>query len=245
MRGLASAGLLALLAACGAPPDPAQQVGYRDGTDGATSGERGTIKITEIGWAGSVTNEGVWDPEDVFLEIRNEGVRPARLDGWFIEMEGLAGDITWRVPEMEEALTVGDHLVVAAKTSGCYPNADIVIPGMYFGHGDAFRVTLLDADERLIEPAGDKRHRPFAGIYDGQVVRSMEKIELVFGGRGNESKSWHHYTNDGVNNADGQPSIDVPNNDEIAENCRERTLASPGRPNSPDYSGAFSAGGTD
>ena len=236
MRNPVTLGLIAVLVACGAPPDPAQQVGYRDGTDGANSGERGTIKITELGWAGSVTNDGDWDAKDVFVEIRNEGVRPVRLDGWFLEMEGDAGNLTWRIPPMDVPLTVGDHLVIAAKTSGCFPNADLVIDGMYFGRGDAFRVTLLDADERLIEPAGNKRMPPFAGIYDGQVVRSMEKIELVFGGRGDEMKSWHHYTTE---------PVEVPNNDLIADNCRERTLASPGRPNSPDYSGAFSAGGND
>lgn len=225
-----------LLAACGDPGDPDEQVGYRTGLEGANSGERGTIKITEINWAGSVTNEGVHDPEDVYLEIRNEGVRPMRLDDWFLLMEGKAGYVTWRVPPMETQLEVGDHLFIAAKTDGCYPEPDLVIPGMDFGRGDAFRITLKDADERLIEPAGDKYMPPFAGIWDGQVVRSMEKVELVFGGRGNESESWHHFTN---------TQVELPVNDRIAAGCRQRTLGSPGRPNSPDYSGAFSAGGTD
>lgn len=228
--------LALLLFGCADPGEVAQQVGYRDGTDGANSGERGTVKITELLWTGSMTNDGERDERDIFLEIRNEGVRPMRLDDWFMIMEGVAGAVTWRVPPMEVPLAVGDHLVIAAKNDGCFPNADLIIPDMYFGRGDGFRVTLRDADERLIEPAGSRTHPPFAGIYDGQVVRSMEKIELVFGGRGSEAKSWHHYT---------KAPVEVPNNDEIAENCRERTLASPGRPNSPDYSGAFSAGGTD
>ena len=234
MRSLLPIGLL--LAGCGDPGEPDEQVGYRTGIDDANSGERGTIKITEINWAGSVTNDGTYDPKDVYFEIRNEGVRPMRLDDWFVIMQGVAGDITWRVPEMSEPLTVGGHLMIAAKTSGCFPEPDLVIPEMYFGRGDGFRLTLRDADERLIEPAGDRYKDPFAGIWDGQVVRSMEKVELVFGGRGNESESWHHYT---------EAEVEVPNNDRIAENCRERTLGSPGRPNSPDYSGAFSAGGTD
>ena len=62
----------------------------------------------------------------------------------------------------------------------------------------------------------------------------MEKIQLMFGGRGSEPHSWHFYT---------QADVDVPNNDRVAPNCRERTMASPGRPNSPDYSGAYAAGG--
>ncbi len=64
----------------------------------------------------------------------------------------------------------------------------------------------------------------------------MEKVGLIFGGRGSAPTSWHHYT---------VADVDVVNNDKIAPNCRERTLASPGRPNSPVYSGAFAAGGFD
>lgn len=228
--------LLAVLVACGDPGEPLQDVGYRTGVEGANSGERGTIKITEINWAGSVTNEGVHDPDDVYLEIRNEGVRPMRLDDWFMIMEGMSGYVTWRVPPMEEPLLVGDHLFIAAKNDGCYPNPDLLVPDMDFGSGDGFRITLRDADERLIEPAGSRSDPPYAGTWDGQVVRSMEKVELVFGGRGGESESWHHYTT---------AQVDIPNNDRIAASCRQRTLGSPGRPNSPDYSGAFSAGGTD
>ena len=36
--------------------------------------------------------------------------------------------------------------------------------------------------------------------------------------------------------------VDAVNDDRIAENCRVRTRGSPGRPNSPDYSGAFATG---
>lgn len=217
------------------PGDPPGSVGYRTGEDGTNSGERGTVKITEILWSGSVTNDGVWDPADVFLEIRNEGVRPMRLKDWYIEMDGPIRK-TWRIPEMSVDLEVGYHLFIAAKTDGCFPDADLVIPGMDFTRGDALELTLRDPDERLIEPAGDAYMPPFAGVYDGQVSRSMEKVELIFGGRGNEPQSWHHYT---------VAEVDVPNNTRVAEGCRQRTLASPGKPNSPDYSGAFAAGGLD
>ena len=154
------------------------------------------------------------------------------LTGWFVIMQGNT-EITWRIPDMSTPIAVGGHIYIAAKNTGCFPEPDLMIEGMNFGHGGAFRLTLRDADERLIEPAGSRHMPPFAGIYDGQVVRSMEKIELMFGGRGSESNSWHHYT---------EATVDIPNNDRVAENCRVRTLASPGRPNSPDYSGAFSAG---
>lgn len=232
---LIAGGLIALTACNPDPGDPPGQVGYRDGTDGTNSGERGTIKISEILWSGSVDNEGRHDPHDVFLEIRNEGVRPMRLTGWYLDMRGTDG-MSWRIPEMVDAMAVGQHIFIAAKTDGCFPNPDLVIPGLQFGRGDPFDLTLRDPDERLIEPAGDHRRPPFAGIYDGQVSRSMEKVELMFGGRGDQPASWHHYTN---------AEVDVPNNLGVAERCRERTLASPGHPNSPDYSGAFASGGLD
>lgn len=247
---------LALAGATACNPNPLDDEGnvywletvdYRTGLDGTNSGERGTVKISEIGWAGSLAcpegqstcsrSEATWDRRDVFLEVRNESNRPMMLNGWRILREGTQ-EWTWRIRGQEEPIGVGDYLVIAAKRDGCFPNADVFIEDgtFFFGWGDAFRLTLKDADERLIEPAGNKYDPPYAGIYDGQVVRTMEKAELMFGGRGSDPESWHHYTN---------ADVDVPNNDRIAERCRHRTLGSPGRPNSPDYSGAFSAGATD
>ena len=65
------------------------------------------------------------------------------------------------------------------------------------------------------------------------MSRSMERVELMFGGRGTEPHMWHFYTPEG----DFEP-----NNLAIADACRGRTYASPGEPNSPDYSGAYAAG---
>ena len=65
------------------------------------------------------------------------------------------------------------------------------------------------------------------------MSRSMERIELMFGGRGTEPHMWHFYT---------PIEVDVPNNDKIATECQTYTHASPGRANSPDYSGAYAAG---
>lgn len=237
---------IALLAGCN--PDPSDQqtqtVGYRDGEDGGpNSGERGNIKISEIGWAGSVREvDGAFrhDPTDIFIEIRNEGDRPMNLSRWQLWVEGTA-ERTYILPDTEVELDVGEHAFVVAQTrdsasgaqNGCFTGETWVIPELELPFGDPFRVTLRDADERLIEPAGDKYMPPFAGGWDLHTVRSMEKIELMFGGRGNEPQSWHYYTD---------AAVDVPNNDLVREDCRTRTLASPGRPNSPDYSGAFSSG---
>jgi hypothetical protein len=196
------------------------------------SGERGTVKIVEVLWSGSVTNGGDWDPADVFIELRNESNRDVNLSGWRLDLEGTRVR-TWVLPTLDFDLGVDQHLLIAAKDSGCFPEPDVVLPGLEFVFGDPFELTLRDADERLMEPVGSTEAPPFAGGYDGSVSRSMERINLMFGGEGGFPHSWHFYT-------DAVP--DVPNNDRVAESCRERTLASAGRPNSPDYSGAFSTG---
>ena len=226
--------LLLLLGCNGDPGDASQIVGYRDGLDGGpNSGERGNLNISEVLWSGSVRNDGTWDRLDQFFEIRNEGNRPMNLTGWHVLLEGTV-EKTWRIPDMDFQLNPGDHMFIASKDSGCFPEPDLLLPGFEVPFGDPFRLTLRDADERMIEPAGSKEHPPYAGGYDTVKSRSMEKIQLMFGGRGSEPHSWHFYTD---------TEVDVPNNDRVAPNCRERTLASPGRPNSPDYSGAYAAGG--
>ncbi|MEL6346140.1 MAG: hypothetical protein AAFV53_23725 [Myxococcota bacterium] len=228
---------LILFMACGDPGEITQTVGYRDGADGgATSGERGTVKISEVLWSGSVTNAGVHDPTDIFIELRNESARPINIVGWQLELEVDGVDtVTWILPEMspDPFIGVGQHVFITAKTTGCFPSPNAVIPSLSLPFGDPFRLTLLDADERLMEPMGSANHPPYAGGYDLVRSRSMEKVELMFGGRGTDPSAWHYYT---------PAEVDVPNNEFIATDCRENTLASPGFPNSPDYSGAYSVG---
>jgi hypothetical protein len=230
---------LLFLVACGDPGEPNQTVEYRDTLDdGPDSGERGNVKISEILWSGSVDSEGDRDLTDVFIELRNEGNRPVNVSGWALEMDGTVVH-TFRIPTLDEKIPVGGHIFFAAKDSGCFPEPDALIPDLFFPQ-DAFRVTLVDADEHLIEGAGNRTMPPYAGGYDLKVSRSMEKIELMFGGRGSEPHSWHHYT---PQHPDARPNEQVePNNLEVKEDCRERTLASPGFANSPDYSGAYAAG---
>src|SRR5690606_24209045 len=83
--------LIAALALVGCNLDPSdqleEQVGYRTPEDGlTTSGERGNVVISEILWSGSVTDDGTWDPADVFVEIRNQGNLPVNLSGWRLEL---------------------------------------------------------------------------------------------------------------------------------------------------------------
>ncbi len=242
---------LLILAACAGPERPAEDVVYRDGSDGgATTGERGTVKITEILWSGTVHADGTRDRSDVFVEIRNESSKPINVSGWRLEIHG-GREHGWKLPVTDKALQVGDVLIVAAKSTGCFPDADLVMPELSFPDGDPFSLTLRDADEHLIEGVGSVEQAPFAGGYDLVRSRSMERVHLMFGGDGDRDPSWHFYAGEpclpGVVTDAEDPSTlrcfeQHPNNDRVAPECRVYTLASPGRPNSPDYSGAYASG---
>lgn len=227
---------IAALWACNpAPPAPDEGVDYRVGDNevGETSsGERGSIKMSEVLWSGSVGPDGVRDQSDVFIELRNESARAVNVSGWQITISGVV-EKTWVLPETDRLIGVGEHVLVAAKDTGCFPEPDFLIPDLALPDGDPFRLTLRDRDERLIEPIGNRELPPYAGGWDLVDSRSMERTELMFGGNGSEPQMWHYYTN---------AQTDAPNNTEIREDCRAHTLASPGKPNSPDYSGAYSTG---
>ena len=230
----AAAVLPLLVLGCNADPgEVSQTVDYRDGDDGGpNSGERGSVRITEVLWSGSVNDDGVWDRDDVFVELRNEGVRPVNLSNWILELDGSI-ERAWHLPASDRELDVGEHAIVARKSSACFPGPDWILDDLFISRGDPFELTLRDADERLIEPIGSETMPPLAGGYDLVVSRSMERIELMFGGAGTEPSSWHYYT---------QAEVDVPNNEGVAYDCRRFTHASPGAPNSPDYSGAYATG---
>lgn len=227
-----------VLAACPAPTDEVLEVGYRSTLrPGGDNGERGTVKINEILWSGAireVDGQPVWDPTDIFLEVRNEGMRPLNLSGWRLHINGVRAE-GFRFPQSDFVLDVAQEAFVAAKTTGCFPEPDWVIEGLRLPM-DPFSVTLLDVDERLIEVAGNKDMPPFAGGYDLVVSRSMEMNNMMFGVRGSMPHAWHHYTD---------AEVEVPNNTRMDEACRRYTLASPGLPNSPDYSGQFASGAFD
>ena len=186
----------------------------------------------EITWARLRAVKAAYDPSDVFVELRNESNFPTNITGWQLVFTGSV-EQTIRIPDMGHYLMVDDHAFFAAKNTGCFPDPDGVIPDLRFSYGDPFEITLLDFDDRLLEPVGAKDQPPFAGGYDLVESRSMERVELLFGADGTSSTIWHYYT---------EAAVDVPNNDRIAADCQERTKASPGRPSSPDYSGATSSG---
>lgn len=247
MLGALGAALL-LGPGCTAPEAPTETVGYRDGAQGGpTSGERGTVQIYEILWSGSVKGE-TWDPKDVFVELRNVGSRPVNLSRWRLRLSGTYSR-NFVLPDFDKPLEVGDQLVIAAKSDGCFPDPDVLLPDLVFPLDDAFELGLVDADERLMETAGDRNFVPFAGGYDLTTSRSMERIPLMFGADSNRSQAWKFYQavhcpgdTEGLNcfiDGTGKAS---PNNDRVLPECRRHTHASPGQANSPDYSGSFANG---
>lgn len=239
MRPAPLLALLTLAAGCPAPDESALEVGYRDVLSGSgTNGERGNVMISEILWSGSIkeTDSGpVYDPDDVFIELRNTGARPLNLSGWYIEVRGVRQQV-FRLPETDFVLDVADEALIVAKTDGCFPEPDLVLEGLELPRNDPFSLTLRDVDERLINGAGDYSMPPFAGGYDLVMSRSMEMANIMFGARGNQPHAWHHYTD---------AEVDIPNQTRMLESCRRFTGASPGLPNSPDYAGAFASGALD
>ena len=228
--------LLCLLGLCGLggagcedPGYESESPDYLSGQFGEpTSGERGNMQVTEIGWAGSVSDEGVWDPDDVFVEFQNRHPRPINVSGWRLIIEGDQVR-THRLPTIQDPIQPNDFFVIAAKDDGAFQNADLIVPELKLGKAYV-QVEFRDQNRKLIESAGSTSERLFTGGWDTWTTRSMERSQVIFGNQGGQSRAWHAYSDD-VGFAT------------IAPGWQARTLASPGVANSPDYSGSASAGG--
>lgn len=236
--GLAlSVAATAMLAGCidiSDPGEPDTQVEYRwERAEGEpTSAERGSVNISEINRAGSISDDGEYDPDDVFIEVRNEYHRPVNMTGWRLKIEG-DYEQSFRLPELDEALDPNELFVIAAKEDGAFGEvADLVDSRLKLGKR-AVEITMRDADRRLIEPAGSRTEQPFSGGYDLVSVRSMERTQALFDNDGGLDRSWHSNTDDvdGAGQREG-----------ISEGWRENTMASPGEANSADYTGSTAGG---
>lgn len=231
------ASLAALTLLLGSACEPGGEVErvpeYRSLEDGEpSSGERGSMMITEINYAGSVKDDQTYDPDDIFIELRNHHPRPINISGWHLIVEG---DVirTHRLPTIEEPIPTNGFFVIAKKKTGALARIGqdyqgLVLPELELGKRYV-KVELRDNDLRLIESAGHDGLVVFAGGYDTQTTRSMERVQLIFGNQGGMSRSWHAYSDD----------IGFAT---VADGYRQRTLASPGVANSEDYSGSAAAG---
>lgn len=219
----------ALMGACDDPGTPEVEPNYRNVIEGEpSSGERGSMLINELNYAGSMSDSGTWDRDDIFIELWNKHPRPINVSGWRIEVDG-DYNRGYRIPAVEQAIPPNGYFVIAKKDDGAFADiADVFIPDLELGE-HLVHVELRDIDRKLMEDAGSDRERVFAGGFDTYAVRSMERAQLIFGNRGGQARNWHSYSaNSGFTT--------------IAEGWRQRTLASPGAANSPDYSGNASSG---
>lgn len=231
-------GALGLLASgCNPPPEEPEttpqyrSIEGRDALTDPTSSERGSFMITEINWAGSVTDAGVWDPHDVFIELQNRSARPVNLSNWRLIVRG---DYirTYRLPTTNQVVYPNDFFVIAAKRDGAFGDiANVVLEDLRLGH-NYIHIEVRDADRRLQEAVGSTGQRVFSGGYDTYATRSMERVQLIFGNQSDASRSWHAYS-------------EVVTHPFVREGWRERTLASPGIANSADYSGSSFGGNLD
>jgi hypothetical protein len=241
-------------------PEPTrdQTIDYRTGTEAweyTTSGERGSIQVTEVNWAGSVRGslEDGWsrDKDDIFIELRNTYFRPVYLEGWQVIVHygngrdptaRSVGDTdqrfyTFTIParENKEPVDTNEYVTIAKKRDGAYPNADFYIEDL-FVPADGFQIEIRDIDDRLIDEVGSVEQEAFAGSFDGVSARSMERVQLIFSNRGNRESSFHSYSNN------PWEAIHERLARNIDEAYRSLTLASPGAANSVDYSGNTSSG---
>jgi hypothetical protein len=242
------------------PDGRGEMVGYRSGTaadDYTSNGERGNVSVSEINWAGSVANgDNRHDPDDIFIELQNKHPRPVFLKGWILTIEAGHHTDGFRHPSSRRgrssvsyvlplringrAVEPNEFVIIAKKRDGAFRDADFFIEDLSIPDGP-FEMTLQDLDERLIDHIGDDRKLPFSGAWDGVTARSMERIQLIFNNRGNRDSAWHSYSlND----------FDVGRRAQYHQSLRQRvhpdfngrTFATPGMPNSPDYSGNTSSG---
>ncbi|RVU43675.1 lamin tail domain-containing protein [Bradymonadales bacterium TMQ1] len=236
-RWLTAGLLVAAAAGCVDTSDPgasSEQVLYRWETDGEpTTGERGNMLVNEINWAGSVSDDKSYDPDDVFIELLNKNPRPVNVSGWNLE---IGGDYSrsFRLPKMEEPIQPNEFFVIAAKADGAFgAEADVILEGLKLGKRAVY-VNLRDADRRLMDSGGSREEYIFAGSYDLVTTRSMERTQVLFGNRGNQDRAWTSNIDD-VMGTGGERKI--------AEGWRTYTMASPGQANSADYTGSNTSGG--
>lgn len=217
------------LTGCDDPGLPEINPLYRNIEDGNPSqGERGNLMLTEVNFAGSVSDDGTYDADDVFLEFQNKNPRPINISGWRIEVDGDYA-AAYRVPDHDGVIYPNEYFVVARKEDGAFGEiANVFIEDLELGK-KMVDVEVRDIDRVLIEHGGSTVTRVFTGGYDTVSVRSMERISLIFGNRGGNQRNWHAFSEN-------------VGNDEISDGFREFTLASPGVANSTDYSGNASSG---
>ena len=156
---------------------------------------RACLTLREIGWAGSVSNNGKYDPDDDFLEIQNTDCNiDMDLTGFRIFLHGDEERIYTvpTAPGLTNLVKPRDYIVIAAKTGGAFGgHAQVILPGMHFPNRN-FTIETKTREDFLMENEINIRDGlPLAGGYDGYTTRSMERTDDRFDEEGTALTSWH------------------------------------------------------
>ncbi len=220
---------------------------------------RGCASMSEVNWAGSITNMGQYDADDDFIEIYNRDCnKPIDLTGWMFILRGAYYRVFVVPGGQDNVVPIGGLAVLVGKKNGAFracepsvnPNCDpnykvIHVPGLFIPERD-WTIESKTAENFLIENAINQEHgRPFAGSFDGVATRSMERTDNNFEEEGGAISSWFSYTP--CNEA--SPSLQATkllgtgcspgfvgySGRNVHPHYSLRTFASPGEVNTPDY----------
>lgn len=219
---------------------------------------RGCAEIREVNWAGSMRNDGTYDPDDDFIEIQNSGCnKPVDMTDWRIE---LSGDVrkTFYVPMgSNNIIQPGKFAVIIAKSDGAFrqqsdPNyKPIVLPGLAIPERN-WAISTKTAENFLMESGvntteaddATSRNFPLSGSFDGYVTRSMERTEDTFEEEGGSVSTWHASTPCNETSPSQATTLYGTacsatsagfSGRYVHTNYAARTFATPGEVNTPDY----------
>jgi len=234
----------------------ASDLGDLDPTCMKKACKRSCLTVRELNWSGSITNDGVYDPDDDFIELYNEecGI-PVDLTGFQFLMEGSIVR-TYIIPKADgdkNIIEPQELKAVIAKADGAFGAKNpetgydpIVLKGMFLPSRN-FSVETRTIEDFLIEnKMNNEDGYPLGGSYDGYTSRSMEKTEDKFDEEGGEITSWHSSTgcNEDVPGTTGVlgTACSNPDDDDIGvsgsnvhEDFAQRTFATPGEINTMHY----------
>lgn len=213
---------------------------------------RGCALIFEVNWAGSMKNNGQYDPDDDFLEIMNVDCnKPIDLAGWWLIMDG---DIkrTFVVPAGPNTVIAPNQVgVIIGKANGAFRdqgNPDykpIVLPGFFIPERH-WTIETKTAENFLIENAINTLHGPpLSGAFDSVTTRSMQRSQDRFEDETGAVSSWFSASPCNENSPSLQAAALLGNactNTNVGASGRFvhadyalRTFATPGEENTPDY----------
>jgi hypothetical protein len=221
--------------------------------------KRGCAEIREVNWAGSMRNDGVYDPDDDFIEIQNTDCnKPVDLTDWRIEFTGDVKRIFYVPPGPNNIIQPGQYGVIISKADGAFRDQGnpsyrpIVLPGLFVPERN-WAITTRTAENFLMESGINtteadyetSRNVPLSGSFDGYTTRSMERTEDAFEEEGGSVSTWHASTPCNENSPSQQTTpllgTDCLNNYAgatgayVHPNYAARTFATPGEKNTPDY----------